>query len=192
MSKALSILEDVLNCASRIPAADQKPHPGRSRGRKTKLPITRFIINLFIANEQRYQDMLNGKKDDKKNVVRPLTNNQLKAAIITEYAHQDETMVSFDKGNQSIEKLRVDYLNGNLCKSSFPEDKPGFPPVFVFRYNTQGQICKFSSRRGDTPMTNGDIKDLVEKRSKVQETFEQVMTRLHREKKDWKKRDAVA
>ena len=182
---------ELMDDASRIPASDTRMFQAKTRGKHSRMGLTRFVIEILIANEQRYLDFRRGKLDSKDRPIRPLSNTQLKATILTEFAHEENTVRSFHENNQSIEKLRTEYHNGKLCNGSFPPEKPGYPPIFTFRYNEDGYIIKNSHKSGKVPLTNGGIMDMVNKRDKVQENYEQVMLRIGRKKRDWYKREAV-
>jgi len=185
-------MSDVVAAASRLPRKVARAISPRTVGRKTKESFTKFVAQLFVENELLAASMRKGQKDAKGKLIMPLTNDQLKAAVIHEFSHEETTVASFECGNQSVEKLRNEYHQGLLARSNFPEDMPGRPKIWSFRYNEQGQVVHPTSRKGDRLLTNGDIRELP-KRFKlrdcngkktdtpaVRETVEEVMKRLGR------------
>lgn len=191
-------MSDVLAAASRLPRKVPRAVSPRTIGRKTKESFTKFVAQLFVENELLANSMRKGQKDGKGKPVMPLTNDQLKAAIIHEFSHEEGTVASFECGNQSVEKLRNEYHQGLLARSNFPEDMPGRPRIWSFRYNEAGQAIHPTSRKGDRLLTNGDVRELP-KRFKlrdcngkktdtpaVRETVEEALKRLGRNPRKFK------
>lgn len=164
---------------------------GRTKGKDSGKPITLFIANLFVINEELADAFAKGKKDAKGRPVMPLTNDQLKRAIAKEYGHEDTTMESMASGNQSIEKFRIEYHKGMLARAVFPADHPGKPAIFSFRYNEEGQRISTWSRSGNHPVTNGEIREMIKKFPLVRETEDAVRKRLGRNPRKWKEDDAT-
>lgn len=179
-------MKDIMTKASQTPRKVPRVFTPKTVGRKHRKAFTLFVASLFVANEELASKFRKGAKDAKGKPILPLTNDQLKAAIINEYSHEDVTMASFEHGHQSIEKLRVEYHKGVLAKSCFPPENPGHPPVYSFRYNVEGQPVRSSSRNGTDLITNGDIRELFKRYGKIiTETEKDLRKRLDRNPRKW-------
>jgi len=179
-AKSKAELADTLEAAGRLPRKARRTFTPKTVGRREKMAFTLYVAKLFVANEGLAAAMRSGKKDGKGRNQLPLTNDQLKGVILHEYSHEENTVASFEKGNQSIEKLRQEYLKGALARSCFPDDDPGKPAIFSFRYNEEGKVVHPQSRKGDRLLTNGELRALVARFTNVRETEDQVFKRLGR------------
>lgn len=141
-------------------------------GKNSKLGFVEYLNHLFDLNE-----------------YRRYTDAQLKAIILEEFGHSAKTVASFSDGNQCVSKIRHEFNQGFFQPSVWPPENPGRIPRLSLRYNAQGKPV--NSRSPTKLATNGFLKSQLEKFTKVLETYEELLTRLDRARKNWDDPEAV-
>ena len=138
-------------------------------GATTGYGFVEFMINLFMANE-----------------VRRYTDSTLKKIILAEFGHNDRTAKSFIKGNQSVGKLRIEFNSGIYMPQAWPVERPGHPPVISLKWNqVNGVYRPVRSRICTKTLTNGELRELLFRFPRVQETPEKLFERLGRDRGNW-------
>ncbi len=141
-------------------------------GVKTKMGFVEFLNHLFDLNEDRRY-----------------TDAKLKAIIMDEFGHNAKTVTSFADGNQTVSKIRHEFNQAFFQPSIWPPEDPGKVPRLSLRYNEQGKSV--NSRCPSQIATNGFLKATLVKFPKVRETYEELMIRLGRNKRNWNNPDAT-
>lgn len=141
-------------------------------GLKTKMGFVEFLIHLFDLNEDRRY-----------------TDAKLKAIILDEFGHNARTVTSFADGNQTVSKIRHEFNSAFYQPSIWPPENPGVVPRISLRYNDTGKPV--NSRCPSQVATNGLLKEMLKKFSKVVENYEQLLTRLGRSKRGWNNSNAT-
>lgn len=141
-------------------------------GKTLKMGFVEYLNHLFDLNEDRRY-----------------TDAKLKAIILDEFGHSAKTVASFSDGNQCISKVRHEFNQGLFQPSVWPPDNPGKIPRLSLRYNEQGQPV--NSRAPTKVATNGFLQEQLIKFPKVVETYEELLTRLGRDKKFFSDKESV-
>lgn len=137
-------------------------------GRQTRLSFSEYLIQVFMANEDREQ------------LPRPLTDTTLKEQILNEFGHYDTIVRAFVDGTASVTRYRLDFNHGRLLRSHWPADDPGHPPLLSLRYSANGVPIYGRNFKNPHVLTNGELRAILERHDKVRETYEQLMRRLGR------------
>lgn len=141
-------------------------------GKTLKMGFVEFLNHLFDLNEDRRY-----------------TDAKLKAIILDEFGHSAKTVASFSDGNQCVSKIRHEFNQGFFQPSVWPPDNPGQIPRLSLRYNDHGKPV--NSRAPTKLATNGFLQEQLLKFPKVVETYEELLTRLGRDKKRFNDKESV-
>lgn len=154
------------------PITDMRQPIRKTIGKNLKMGFVEFLNHLFDLNEDRRY-----------------TDAKLKKLILDEFGHHAKTVNSFSDGNQCVSKIRHEFNQGVFQPSLWPPENPGKIPRLSLRYNEQGQPV--NSRAPTKVATNGFLKNQLQKFPKVVETYEELLSRLGRDKKFWKDEGAI-
>jgi len=141
-------------------------------GKTLKMGFVEYLNHLFDLNEDRRY-----------------TDAKLKALILDEFGHSAKTVASFSDGNQCVSKIRHEFNQGLFQPSVWPPDAPGRIPRLSLRYNDQGKPV--NSRCPTKLATNGFLQEQLIKFPKVVETYEELLTRLGRDKKRFQDKESI-